>query len=113
MELGYKPWKTVGGTLLRNHHQACTRMIGADYCGDGKPWTANGTPINVFDSKGIQTDAASWHTDAEWVPSGARCLDTGRLFQSGQPQCYQKLRDVHSCGTFQNGALLVNEYDGD
>ena len=39
VELGYKPWKTVGGVSLRDHHQACTRMIRADYCGDGKAWT--------------------------------------------------------------------------
>ena len=112
VELGYKPWKTVGSTLLRNHHQACTRMLRADYCGNGKSWTVNGTLINVYDSKGIQADATSWHTDAEWVSSGAKCVDSARVLQPGEPSCFVQLRNNHSCGSFDHGALLIDEYNG-
>ena len=110
VELGYKPWKTVGGVLLRNHHQACTRMIRADYCGDGKAWTTDGTPINVYDKLNIQTDASTiFRIDAEWLPTGARCVHILRDFQSGKPTCHAtKVRS--DCGTFANGALIINEY---
>ncbi len=110
VELGYKPWKTVNGVLLRNHHQACTRMIRADYCGDGKAWTQDGTPINVYDNLAIQTDASgTFKIDAEWLPTGARCVHLLRDFQSGRPTCYAT-KVKSGCGTFGLGALLINEY---
>ncbi|HTE55021.1 MAG TPA: ADYC domain-containing protein [Kofleriaceae bacterium] len=112
VELGYKPWKMLNGKpYLRNHHQACTRMIRGDYCGNGQAWTANGTPINLFDNLAIQTDGASWATDAEWTPNGALCVDAIRDFQPGAPACQTALENVHSCGGFTTGALLVDEYD--
>jgi hypothetical protein len=111
VELGYKPWKTVSGTLLRNHHQACTRMLRGDYCGNGKAWTTNGTPINVFDNLNIQTDTYSWATDAGWKSTGATCADAIREFQPGAPSCQAALENVHTCGGFTDGALIVSEYD--
>jgi hypothetical protein len=109
VELGYKPWKTVGGVSLRNHHQACTRLIRADYCGDGKSWTANGTQINIYDGLGIQTDAAAWSIDAEWAPTGAMCFDKLRDFQAGKPTCWD-LKSGSCKGTFSGGTLLIDEY---
>jgi hypothetical protein len=108
-ELGYKPWKYVNGVSLRNHHQACTRMIRADYCGDGKSWTQDGTPINVYDNLNIQTDAAAYKLDAEWLPSGARCIWKLRDFQDNKPTC-EAIKKLSGCGTFKNGALLIDEY---
>jgi hypothetical protein len=111
VELGYKPWKTVNGISLRNYHQACTRLIRADYCGDGKSWTANGTPINIYDRLNIQTDAALYPTDAEWTPAGARCINLARSFvvQNTKPACYQTL--AGSCGNFANtSSLIISEY---
>jgi hypothetical protein len=110
VELGYKPWKTVSGVLLRNHHQACTRMIRADYCGDGKSWTTDGTPINIYDALGIQTDAATWPIDAEWTTSGARCINHTRTFgtQTGKPTCFSS--KAGACGSFSYGALVIDEY---
>ncbi len=109
VELGYKPWKIVNGVSLRNHHQACVRMIRADYCGDGKAWTQDGTPINVYDSLNIQTDGAAYKLDAEWTPAGARCIYKLRDFQVYKPTC-EALKKLEGCGTFKNGALLINEY---
>jgi hypothetical protein len=111
VELGYKPWKTVGGTLLRNHHQACTRAIRADYCGDGKSFTRDGTQINIYDNKGIQADASStWPIDAEWLATGSRCIHNARAWTSGQgiPLCWAS--KLGPCGTFSKGALIINEY---
>jgi len=110
VELGYKPWKTVNGVSLRNHHQACTRMIRADYCGDGKSWTVDGTQINVYDSMAIQADAANWPVDAEWLPTGARCIQLSRSFttQQQKPTCFTA--KAGACGNFTKGALLIDEY---
>jgi ADYC domain len=111
VELGYKPWKTLNGVLLRNHHQSCVRMIRADYCGDGKSWTTDGNVINVYDNLGIQTDASStMKIDAEWIPSGARCIHIMRDFQDKRPSCEVTKKSQGDCGKFTSGALLVNEY---
>src|SRR5439155_11394993 len=83
-EWGYKPWVTIrkcgsGGacttTSLEAHHQTCTRMVRADYCGDGNSWTLAGTQIAYFDGIPIYSDAQpSWHFGAEWSPDGALCV---------------------------------------
>ena len=110
VEYGYKPWQTVGGTSLRDHHQACTRMLRADYCGDGSSWTANGTPINLYDDVGLQSDDASWLVDAEWTANGAICTNNIRDFQPGSPTCVEDLHDPDCGEDFSGGALVINEY---
>jgi hypothetical protein len=108
VELGYEPWATVSSTPLRDHHQACTRMMRADYCGDGKAWTKAGALINLYDNLGIQIDATSWRTDAEWLPDGALCIDKMRNFNHGKPSCWHEKKG--KCGSFDGGALLIDEY---
>jgi len=98
-ELGYKPWKTTqecsGSTCqthsLRAWHQACTRMLRADYCGDGQTHTMNGVPINVWDDRGIQAQdlvPSDWENDAEWGPDGAICVSDYRLTNTGDTASY-------------------------
>ncbi len=46
VRLGYQPWKRApDGTTLRPYHQACTRALRADYCGDGTPPTRDGMAV--------------------------------------------------------------------
>lgn len=79
IEWGFRPWATVGGTLLKNHHQAAVRMIRADYCGNGVHHTSNGNPIDIEDTKRIQTfDSLAWNVEAVWGVNGAVCLNTPR-----------------------------------
>jgi hypothetical protein len=104
VEFGYKPWEGFG-----DHHKACVRMLRADYCGDGVAHTVNGTPVNLYDNAGVQTDTESWPIDAEWGPSGALCVNNTR--GGTQPSCYAAKYSA-SCGSFSSGALLVNEYNG-
>jgi hypothetical protein len=84
VRFGYKPWKTVDGRSLADHHLACTRMVRADYCGDGRPHTKDGTWIDVYDTLGIQVREPEEKTgpvwlEAGWSPEGATFLNRPRL----------------------------------
>jgi hypothetical protein len=79
VDLGYRPWIALEGTSLAAHHQACTRMIRADYCGDGRSFSYDDVMVNVLDAMGIQAATPSFfHTEAEWTEAGARCVSTSR-----------------------------------
>jgi len=91
VEWGYHPDGSVAGTSLADHHQACTRMVRADYCGDGNHHTENGTPIDVEDSLGIQLHETSWPIEAAWGPDGALCLN--------DPRKTYWTRDTIACGS--------------
>ncbi|NUQ74227.1 MAG: hypothetical protein HUU21_11780 [Polyangiaceae bacterium] len=91
---GYKPWKTIEEcngqsncqTLsLQPFHQACTRMMRADYCGNGTPHTVTGTLINMYDNFDIQLDeSTTMALEAEWTPDGAKCVKHLRWTTGGQ-----------------------------
>jgi len=119
VELGYKPWKTVSGTSLRNHHQTCTRMLRADYCGNGQPGTLNGWQVNLYDKIGVQADTengATWVFEAEWSSSGAVCVDEYRALElvvaGDLPTCALE-KVTGTCGSigFPTGVLIKSEYN--
>ncbi len=105
VEFGYRPWASVGGVALRDHHQACTRMLRADYCGDGQAHTTNGTPIHVLDQLGVQNVdvGVSYVVEAEWGPDGAICLNHANARHAEIViEC-----DIPACGSsFASGGLL-------
>ena len=121
VELGYKPWKSApdGSGSLRDHHVACTRLIRADYCGDGESHTINGRLIDVFDGVGVQSPAgggllALWLLEGEWSPEGARCISplvNDRYFKAGilPPKCLLSLISL-TCGAKAHlvGPVLMN-----
>jgi ADYC domain len=119
VELGYKPWASVGGVSLKSHHQACTRLIRADYCGNGQPGTIDGWQINVYDNLGVQADTeggATWVFEGKWGATGASCVDEYRLLElvaSGPvPDCaLAKLSGTCAAGGFSGGVLLRSEYN--
>ncbi|TNC72200.1 ADYC domain-containing protein [Rubellimicrobium roseum] len=63
-------------------------MIRADYCGDNRPSTRNGMPINIYDSFGIQQRAAplepgtDFSFEAAWSEQGAICVAHPRVPQN-------------------------------
>jgi len=60
---------------LDDWHEACTRLVTADYCGDGIPHTRNGTPIDIYDNLNIQTRSGTLRgVEADWTTDGARCI---------------------------------------
>lgn len=53
-------------------HQSCVRLARADYCGDGVPYTKNGTLIAVSDFQGIvapEADPGDMLFEAGWGPA--------------------------------------------
>jgi hypothetical protein len=105
--MGYHPWEGPSRDAL---HQACVRLIRADYCGDGQSHTSDGRLINLYDGEGIQADTESWLIEAEWDAHGARCLSS--LNRSLVPTvCTEVLLDL-ACGAkyrFDHGTLLMSE----
>jgi hypothetical protein len=60
--------------------EACTRMMRADYCGDGNSYTIDGTQIDQWDNRGV---AAPDHLpgvtfEAAWTPHGMACYQHPR-----------------------------------
>lgn len=78
---GYRPWRSEGGRSLQDYHQACTRLARADYCGNGRAHTREGTVVNVYDDLGIQEQAPApdMYFEAAWTPDGAYCVTKARL----------------------------------
>jgi hypothetical protein len=73
---GYRPWQSFAGKPLAEHHQACTRMARADYCGDGETHTREGTGIDFYDSLGLRISEPSLGLgfEATWSTQGAWCI---------------------------------------
>jgi hypothetical protein len=104
VEWGYEIWGTHqecdGATCqersLADFHQACTRMVRGDYCGDGVAHTENGTTIDVWDALGILTETTGSGLDleAEWTTDGAACV--------------MHTRWVESAGTEDEDYILAN-----
>jgi hypothetical protein len=112
VEFGYVPWEALGGMTLEDLHQACTRMVRADYCGDGHAHTINGTPIHVLDEEGIQAadPNVSYVVEAEWGPDGATCLNAANTRITGtDPGCALPTcgSDFASGGLLQSGKILA------
>jgi hypothetical protein len=82
IRFGYKPWKSLNGVPLAPYHAACVRMVRADYCGDGRPHTVDGTRIDVWDDLGIQArdepEGQPEVFEAAWAPDGAAYLNMPR-----------------------------------
>lgn len=120
VELGFKPWSETQEcnasndchtVSLKDLHQACTRMIRADYCGDGASHTSVGTEVDTFDAFGLQSeDSVSWNLEAEWTQAGAQCVlqtrwvssnygDVAAYMQAHCPSRYTPPGSGSSCGS--------------
>jgi ADYC domain len=82
VRMGYKPWAAAAdGTPLWAYHQACARLLRADYCGDGTGHTRDGTPVDIGDRLGVQTfdPAPAMDFEAAWGADGAVCVRRVRV----------------------------------
>lgn len=128
VELGYKPWSKTQecnasgdcqDVSLKDLHQACTRMVRADYCGDGASHTEVGTEVDTFDAFGLQSeDSVTWNLEAEWTQSGAQCVlhtrwdssnygNVASYMQAHCPSRYTPPGSGTSCG--QAGSTFFTE----
>lgn len=109
VELGYKTYKGYTNQLT-----SCVRLLRGDFCGTGDAYTTNGNELNLYDNVGVQTDTQVWALEAEWTPSGARCVNSNndaryQLVLSNDPKCLKR-SELPTCGTsFANGAVLIDE----
>jgi hypothetical protein len=84
VRFGYKPWKKLAnGTRLEDYHQACIRLVRADYCG-GHGTTRTGMLIDIYDRIGINAPdpkalAAGVKFEAAWTTAGALCVAHTRV----------------------------------
>jgi len=77
-----------------NHRTTYLKMISGDYCGDGRPFTIPGMPLNWADDDTYDTGVAGdWmnfasdngltpnnlEIEARWDENGATCLNTPRV----------------------------------
>jgi hypothetical protein len=100
VRFGYRPWeKREGGASMWDYHQACTRMVRADYCGDGRPWTRDGMLIDLYDKVGIQKPEEGDRSpfEAGWGPGGALCVHHPRVPENVsldqlEERCPERLR---------------------
>ncbi len=116
---GYKPWRRFrvcteeAGCEMSNlsdHLQACTRLLRADFCGDGQSHTENGVWVNLYDGLGVRVDADDWLIEAEWNADGAVCMQRSRL-EGIVPACAEYIL-ADECGLeehFWAGTLLMSE----
>ena len=99
---GYRPWEAG----MRDLHQACVRMVRADYCGDGVGHTRDGTAIDVWDAKGIlvREDVPGMTLEAEWGPDGAT-----RIWRTRYPAAIDHVRRFcpHRFGSGTDTAPLL------
>jgi hypothetical protein len=113
VEMGYKPHKGYSAQLA-----ACVRLLRGDYCGSGRPYTVDGTTLNLYDKVGVQADTQNWFPEAEWSANGATCISKNnntrfRLAVSKDPKCVSSI-ETAACGTnWTNSAtILIDELPG-
>lgn len=111
IHFGYRPWAmTADGRSLADHHQACTRMVRADFCGDGTSHTQDGNWVNLYDALGVQQDTESWLLEAEWNTEGALCSSSST--RSTLPVSCPNKPQLTGCGQlghFRTGTLIMSE----
>jgi hypothetical protein len=82
---GYHPWARDGqGVPLAHHHAACVHLLRADYGGDGRSWTRDGTRVNVYDAPGTHQGDEPQRPggnafEAGWNAEGAVCVHHVRV----------------------------------
>jgi hypothetical protein len=79
--MGYRPWEVrADGAPMAQLHRACIHLIRADYGGDDRPATRDGTTIDIYDRYGIQSPSdISMSFEAAWGVDGAVCVARPRF----------------------------------
>src|SRR5439155_24009061 len=91
-------------------HQACVRMVRADYCGDGNPHTKNGQPIDVGDGlqPPVQAFSTGWPSEGNFVPGGMDCIASARVDHNAYAQLWSGYCQYGSNVPFQMISVWSN-----
>jgi hypothetical protein len=117
VRFGYKPWRDTDAEPLWDYHQACVRMVRADYAGDGVGHTRDGTLIDLSDRLGIQRPGddppgRTLEFEAAWGPNGAVCVRRTRIPELMTTEelagRYPQLADRIGAGSEAVDALMWN-----
>lgn len=108
-EWGYHGWDSPA---MAQTHQACTRAVRADFCGDGQANTYNGTQIDIYDVHGVEARATTWPVEAEWGPDGAVCRGPSMRSNGDDLHCLTNIPVTATCGklTSNNGGEIATRY---
>lgn len=86
VRFGYAPWRILpDGTALAPYHRACVNMMRADYCGDDRPTTRDGTLIEIYDRIGVnpmRPEDGEFRFEAVWGEQGALCVAHTRISEN-------------------------------
>lgn len=120
-KMHYKPWAPAAsecaglwfnGTLHCMQpsqellHEACVRMVRADYCGDNNGHTVKGMDLDVWDQSRINVETAyttsqlaggvPWGHEAKWTPNGAYCVSNAMMGRVADPGGTKSIEDYLS-----------------
>src|SRR5207302_89273 len=68
-----------GLATTMDQRQTMLKMLAADYCGNGTPYTVAGQPLHWADEYNWMHAMASDALEARWTSAGADCLNTPRI----------------------------------
>ena len=85
---------TLASTKSWRLTQATLKMLSADYCGTGTPFTMTGEPLVWRSLSGMEMRGAPTTLEARWNESGALCLDVPRAFKTPLPQLAAAFPDI-------------------
>lgn len=98
--------KNLGYVTTLAERTTMLKMLSADYCGMGVPFTVPGARLKWKDNKGWMTYSSAANTvEAHWGPDGAKCLDKPRLQANPTPLGNETFGD----GQVPNIRAQVNE----
>jgi hypothetical protein len=69
----------LGFTTSTEQRQTMLKMLSADYCGDGTPFTVAGQPLQWADDQGWMKTIPGSQLEARWTSNGAACLMKPRV----------------------------------
>jgi len=81
--------RPAGDSVDLGERTTFIKMVTADYCGDGTPFTFAGEPLVWKDDRNwlsFYVPPAAGSVEARWSKDGATCLEEPRLLNSTNPQ---------------------------
>ncbi len=118
VRFGYAPWRPAPDRRpMIDWYNACVRLLRGDYCGDGRPFTRDGTLVDIYDRIGVQKsdEDPSMKFEAAWGPGGAVCVARTRIPDiitlDGLAKSCPRLADrlgPGACHENVSGGLIIN-----